>query len=192
MRRTCGARSLMRDVGSASHSMSKLTRLIIVTTLLLGCVGCDQVTKVAARAHLSERPSITYLHDTFRLTYAENTGAFLSIGESLSKSARTAVFQGGVGFIVLGLIGTALFRRGLSRVQVTALTLLGASGLGNLIDRLIYDGRVTDFLNLGIGPMRTGIFNVADIVGVVGVIVLLVFRGATAPPNNRMQQSGSA
>jgi signal peptidase II len=171
--------------------MSKLTRLIIVTSLLLCCVGCDQVTKVAARAHLSEGPSITYLHDTFRLTYAENTGAFLSIGQSLSKSARTIVFQGGVGLIVLWLIGAALFRRGLSRAQVAALTLLGASGLGNLIDRLIYDGRVTDFLNLGIGPLRTGIFNVADIVGVAGIVVLLVFRGDTAPPNSRMQRSGS-
>jgi signal peptidase II len=169
--------------------MSKLTRLIIVTTLLLGCVGCDQVTKVAARAHLSEGPSITYLHDTFRLTYAENTGAFLSLGQSLPKTVRAAVFQGGVGLIVLGLIGAALFRPGLTRVQVAALSLLGASGLGNLIDRLIYDGRVTDFLNLGIGPVRTGIFNVADIVGVVGVIVLLLFRSATAPPDNRMQRS---
>src|SRR5690349_16719010 len=144
--------------------MSKLTRLIIVTTLLLGCVGCDQVTKIAARAHLSEGPSITYLHDTFRLTYAENTGAFLSLGQSLPKAVRVAVFQGGVGLIVLGLIVAALFRPGLTKVQVAALTLLGASGLGNLIDRLIYDGRVTDFLNLGIGSMRTGVFNVADIV----------------------------
>jgi signal peptidase II len=44
----------------------------------------------------------------------------------------------------------------------------------NLIDRILYDGRVTDFLNFGIGPLRTGIFNVADVVGVIGAVLLFV------------------
>jgi signal peptidase II len=127
---------------------------------------------------LGDAPTASFLHDTVRLTYAENPGAFLSLGASLSKPARTAIFQGGVGLVVLGLIAAALFKRGLSRPQVVALTLLGASGLGNLIDRLLHDGSVTDFLNLGIGQVRTGIFNVADIAGVLGVVVLLAFRGA--------------
>jgi signal peptidase II len=53
------------------------------------------------------------------------------------------------------------------------LALLAASGIGNLIDRLLFDGRVTDFLNIGIGSLRTGIFNVADVVGMIGFVVLL-------------------
>jgi len=171
--------------------MRILTRLILAASLLLGCVGCDQATKVAARAYLRDAPTISYLHDTFRLTYAENFGAFLSVGASMSKSVRVAVFQGAVGLVILGLIGAALLWRGLSAMQVAGLTLLGASGLGNLIDRLLYDGRVTDFLNMGIGPVRTGIFNVADIVGVAGVIVLLIFRNAAAPANRRAPRSGS-
>ncbi len=170
--------------------MTRLTRLILVTTLLLGCVGCDQITKVAARAHLSDGPTISYLHDTFRLTYAENSGAFLSLGASLPKPVRTAVFQGAVGLLVLGLITSALFWRGLSGLPVTALALLDASGLGNLLDRLLYDGHVTDFLNLGVANLRTGIFNVADVVGVVGVAVMLMQRNANAPPNNHMQRTG--
>jgi signal peptidase II len=160
--------------------MNRLTRLVIVATLLLGCVGCDQVTKDLARVHLSNAPTASFLHDTVRLTYAENPGAFLSLGASLSKPARRAIFQGGVGLVVLGLLGAALFRRGLRRPQVVALTLLAASGLGNLIDRVLHDGAVTDFLNIGIGPLRTGIFNVADIAGVLGVVVLLVFRGTAS------------
>ncbi len=161
--------------------MNRLTRLAIVATLLLGCVGCDQFTKDLAREHLGDAPTASFLHDTLRLTYAENPGAFLSAGASLPKPARMAIFQGGVGLVVLGLIGAALFRRGLGRAQVVALTLLGASGLGNLIDRVLHDGAVTDFLNIGIGQVRTGIFNVADIAGVLGIVVLLVFRGAAAP-----------
>ncbi|MEO8316675.1 MAG: signal peptidase II [Pseudomonadota bacterium] len=171
--------------------MRTLTRFIAVAALLVGCVGCDQVTKTAARTHLSDGPTITFLHDTVRLTYAENVGAFLSLGESLPKQARAALFQGGVGLIVLALVGAALFWRGLARFEIAALALLGASGLGNLIDRLLYDGRVTDFLNLGIGQVRTGVFNVADVVGVLGVIVLLVLRSVASPPNKRMQRSGS-
>jgi hypothetical protein len=33
-------------------------------------------------------------------------------------------------------------------------------GIGNLIDRTFNNGFVTDFINAGIGPLRTGIFNV--------------------------------
>ncbi|MEO8308671.1 MAG: signal peptidase II [Pseudomonadota bacterium] len=168
--------------------MRKLTRLILVATLLLGCVGCDQATKVAARSHLSNGPTVTFLHDTVRLTYAENIGAFLSVGESFSKPMRIALFQGVIGLLVLGLIASALLWPGLSRGQVVAVTLLGASGLGNLIDRVLHDGRVTDFLNMGIGPVRTGIFNVADVFGVVAFVLLLLLRSNVAPSNKRMQR----
>jgi len=48
------------------------------------------------------------------------------------------------------------------------------SGVGNLIDRFLFDGRVTDFLNVGIGSLRTGIFNIADVVGMLDCILLLV------------------
>ncbi len=171
--------------------MTRLTRLILVTTLLLGCVGCDQITKGAARDHLSEGPAISLFHDTLRLVYAENPGAFLSLGASMSKPMRTAIFQGAVGLLVFGLITSALFWRGLNRIHVAALALLGASGLGNLIDRILYEGLVTDFLNIGIGSLRTGIFNVADIVGIVGTIMLISHRSANAPHDNRLQRDGS-
>ena len=60
-------------------------------------------------------------------------------------------------------------------MMTAGLTLLIAGGLGNLIDRLVY-GYVTDFLNVGIGSLRTGIFNVADMAIMLGV-GLLFFAG---------------
>lgn len=48
-----------------------------------------------------------------------------------------------------------------------------AGGLGNLIDRLAHDGLVIDFINLGVGPLRTGIFNVADVAITGGGLALL-------------------
>lgn len=46
-------------------------------------------------------------------------------------------------------------------------------GMGNLIDRLFFNGLVIDFLNIEIGPLRSGIFNVADIAIMVGGFALL-------------------
>ncbi|HWL63301.1 MAG TPA: signal peptidase II [Steroidobacteraceae bacterium] len=163
--------------------MRKLTRLLLVAGVLLGCVGCDQATKVVAKTHLSDGPVITMLHDTVRLTYAENPGAFLGFGASLPESIRALIFQGGVSLMVIGLVLAAALWPRLPRGQVVALTLLGASGLGNLIDRIIHDGLVTDFLNLGIGNLRTGIFNVADMLGVLAVVLLYLSRSDAAPPN---------
>ena len=123
--------------------------------------------------------SHSFLGDTVRLIHTENTGAFLGLGDSLPESARIAFLQGAVGLIVLGLLWAAAFARDMKRWQVVALALLAAGGLGNLIDRVLYDGRVTDFLNLGLGRLRTGIFNIADVVEVIGVILfLLAFRAA--------------
>jgi signal peptidase II len=169
--------------------MRKLTRLLLVAGVLLGCVGCDQATKVVAKAHLSEGPVITLLHDTVRLTYAENPGAFLGLGASLPDTVRTLIFQGAVSLLVLGLVLGAAFWPRLTRGQVVALTLLGASGLGNLIDRVRYDGLVTDFLNLGIGNLRTGIFNVADMLGVLAIVLLYFSRSDAAPPNSALQRA---
>jgi signal peptidase II len=155
-------------------AMQKFTRLGLIAIVLLGCVGCDQVSKQLVRSHIDLGASQSFLGDTLRLTHAQNPGAFLGAGASLPPLARAAIFQGVVGLLVLGLLCGAAFMRKLDAWRVVALTLLAASGLGNLIDRLAYDGLVTDFLNMGIGPLRTGIFNIADVVGVIGIAIFLL------------------
>ena len=51
------------------------------------------------------------------------------------------------------------------------LSLVAGGGVGNVIDRIFNNGAVIDFIRLGIGPFRTGIFNVADVAIVVGVAI---------------------
>lgn len=63
---------------------------------------------------------------------------------------------------------------------VVAWSLVLSGGLGNLVDRIINDGRMIDFMNIGIGSLRTGIFNVADVYITVGVVVL-VFQALQRP-----------
>jgi signal peptidase II len=143
-----------------------------VSSLLF--IGCDRMTKDIARAHLMFHPPISYLHNTFILEYTENTGAALSLGDSLSKPLSFWLLS-----IVPLLFLVVLFIYAIRKAPVLgnwklfAFSLIFAGGLGNIIDRLAYDRHVTDFMNVGIGSLRTGIFNVADMCVTTGVIVLL-------------------
>jgi signal peptidase II len=154
--------------------MTRSMRVLFILSILCGCVGCDQATKAIARERLPAGTTISMLHDTLRLQRTENIGAFLSVGESLPRNVRSAVFVCGALLIVMLGVSWALFARGASPIQVAGAALASAGGLGNVIDRLICSGRVTDFLNVGIGPVRTGIFNVADMALMLGFVLLLI------------------
>lgn len=60
--------------------------------LLFVCVGCDQGTKYTAKYFLEGRPTLSYLGDLFRLSYIENSGAFLSLSATLPENIRLILF----------------------------------------------------------------------------------------------------
>lgn len=68
--------------------MNKLSRILILLFVIFTCVGCDQAAKSAAETHLRAAEPISYLNNTVRLEYAENPGAFLSLGAGLSDDAQ--------------------------------------------------------------------------------------------------------
>ena len=157
---------------------------MIIFLITLTCVGCDQATKLAAKQHLRNGPVYSYAGDTVRFQYAENTGAFLSLGASLAEPLRQLYFTVLVGIFLLGLIAYLLLSRELTPFAVSCLSFVAAGGVSNLIDRIAYDGRVVDFLNVGIGPLRTGIFNIADMAITFGALFLLLetIRSAKSSP----------
>jgi len=157
-------------------------RLALIVIVLAGCVGCDQLSKAAARACLPEAEVRSLLGDAVRLQRVENPGAFLSLGDSLPRPVRATLFTFAVAALVAGLLCWAALGSALRVPQRAAIAAIAAGGLGNLIDRIRFDGLVTDFLNVGIGPVRTGIFNVADVVLMVGVLLLLTAGSARPPP----------
>ena len=55
------------------------------------------------------------------------------------------------------------------------ITIIGG-GIGNIYDRILYSS-VTDFLYLEFGKLHTGIFNMADVSVVIGVLLILVNSG---------------
>jgi signal peptidase II len=121
---------------------------------------------------LAGMPGQSFLGDTIRLDYHENPGGFLSTGATWRPEIRAIVFQF-LNAVVLTAAGFLALRHQWSRWAKTGLAMFLAGGVSNLVDR-VATGRVIDFLNVGIGPFRTGIFNVADIAIVVGIALLLV------------------
>ena len=140
--------------------MHRLKHVIVVFLTLLACVGCDQAMKGVAKEYLPRSDVMSFAGDTVRLQYTENKGAFLSMGASLPEKARRLIFTVGVGAIVVALLCYLLMVPPLTPTTTIALSLICGGGLGNLIDRIAYSGHVIDFLNVGFGGLRTGIFNV--------------------------------
>ncbi|MFA6163108.1 MAG: signal peptidase II [Methylobacter sp.] len=153
--------------------MNTAKRFVLIFIVLVSCVSCDQTTKTLAQSFLSEREVWSFLGDTVRLQLAHNHGAFLGLGASLPTDWREGLFSVGVGGMLLFLLGLALFSKSTSSLVLLAFALMFAGGVGNLMDRLMYNGYVVDFINIGVGSLRTGIFNVADIAVTAGVFMLI-------------------
>jgi signal peptidase II len=149
-------------------------RAVQFAAVSIPSIGLDQWTKVLATAHLKGQPPHIWLGDTFRLQYATNEGAFLSLGAQLPPQARYWVLIVGVGVLLAALAAYALFSRTLDRFQVGAYALIASGGFSNWIDRARFDGLVVDFMNMGIGWLRTGVFNVADLAIMVGIGLLFL------------------
>ena len=134
---------------------------------VVATIGCDRVTKHFAATTLAGMPGRSFLADTVRLEYAENTGGFLSLGADLPPAVRTGLFTIGTGLLLLGAIVVAVRFRW-HGPSLAGFMLFIAGGASNWLDRVMH-GSVIDFLNVGIGPVRTGIFNVADIAVMLGI-----------------------
>jgi signal peptidase II len=141
--------------------------LIIIIVLIL-----DHATKWAAAAWLSHRQAVTALDGVILLFYAKNPGAFLSLGASLGPEYRFWLFTIGIAVILLAITAFLFGRRPASLADGVLMSLILGGGLSNWIDRIADHGLVLDFLNVGIGSFRTGIFNLADFVLTLSVIGL--------------------
>lgn len=151
-------------------------RLLLFGSLLVVLVGCDRVSKEIAREQLKGKPAISYMHDTFRLDYTENTGAFLGLGAHLPHFINMLLFRGLPLIVLLLIAAYVIYKRNEMSIFVfLSFILILAGGFGNVLDRFFFDRHVVDFLNVGIDNLRTGIFNFADFYITTGVIALLFF-----------------
>lgn len=149
-------------------------RIVIILVTCFSCVGCDQSTKVMATRCLARNSVHSYFYDVLRIGYAENVGAFLGMGKSLPDNYRFWLFTVITGLFLGGLLIYLVTYSKQSPGAFVGSSLLLSGGASNLYDRVVNDGRVVDFINVGLGSFRTGIFNVADVAIIIGVTITLL------------------
>ena len=147
-------------------------RILTIFIVTISCVGCDQSTKILASEYLPKGQISSYLNDILRIGYTENIGAFLGLGSNLSEGLRFGFFVVLVGAFLLGLLAYLILNSKQNLSSLIAFSLVFSGGLSNFYDRASNNGAVIDFLNIGVGSLRTGIFNVADIAIMLGVFML--------------------
>jgi signal peptidase II len=152
---------------------NKFIRASIIIIILAFNIGCDQVTKSIARKDLPDNKVIGFLANHVTLEKTENTGAFLSMGDSLGGPVKYILLMA---LPLLALLAALVYI--IIKTDITKYTLLGiimviGGGIGNLYDRVLH-GSVTDFMHIDFVIFQTGVFNVADMSIMAGMGIILV------------------
>ncbi len=155
-------------------AVTLVRRLVLFVLVTAVSIVLDQVTKVLATQAFKGQAARIYLGDVFRFQYATNDGAFLSLGSQLPDGVRFFVLTVGVGLLLLGIAIYSLVAKDIDGTQVVGYALIVSGGASNWVDRARFGGSVVDFMNMGLGSLRTGVFNVADLAILAGIGVLLV------------------
>ena len=145
---------------------------IPVIILILLNFGCDQISKGLVREKVAPLEFIEVINDNLILTNVENTGAIMSVGQGLPPFLKIILLQLLPVLVLSILIYKTLRKSQLDRWLAIAFAFLVGGGIGNLVDRIAY-GSVTDFLQIRIGSLKTGIFNMADVSVTLGVLLIL-------------------
>jgi signal peptidase II len=156
--------------------MTRLGLRVVLLVAIGATIGCDRATRHIAATMLSGTTSRSFLADTVRLEYVENVGAFLRLGADWPFWVRTALF--GIGNAVL-LFALAV------NVDATSLVATSPPRIGSVCGQRDLQPRRSPRLWKGrrlherrTRPLRTGIFNVADMAIMLGasIVVLAGYR----------------
>ena len=149
-----------------------IIRIILILLVITANIGCDQFSKKIVKRSVLPYETIRVLNDHLTVTRVENSGAFLSAGDAMSKTSKQ-IFLTLIPIIamVLGLV--YLFLKPVSGNMLIGLCFIIGGGFGNLFDRVFY-GSVTDFLYIKLGIFQTGIFNLADVSIMTGMFLILL------------------
>lgn len=157
-----------------SHLNSDRNRriaLTVITVLLI--ISVDQFSKNLIRTNIGILEKVAVIEPYISFLRVENSGAFLSSGEDVEQGKKylfLTLFPS-IGLLITLVI--SIYRnKQLAYCTSLGLNLLIGGGISNIIDRFIYKS-VTDFIHISIGPIKMGIFNIADTAIFIGMILLL-------------------
>lgn len=150
-----------------------IKKAFIIFVVMLN-IGCDQLSKELVRSGVEKRAYIELIDEYFILTKVENTGAMLGLGQNLPPILKI-VFLQGLPILVLAIILIRILKKSsMDFRMMLAFAFVIGGGIGNLIDRIAH-GSVTDFFQIKLGFLKTGIFNMADVSVTLGILMLLLF-----------------
>jgi signal peptidase II len=139
--------------------------------LIVVLIVIDQATKFAVARHFAYGARLPVVPGWFDLTLWFNKGAafnFLATGTGWQRWFFTAI-----GIVAAIFIVFLLARHASQRLFCTALSLIAAGALGNVVDRIVR-GHVVDFLLFYRGDWSFPAFNVADSAITVGAAMLIL------------------
>lgn len=164
----------------------------ITLLLALGfftALSIDMLSKLWVERALTPGQPVPILGEVFQLTLGYNTGVTFGM---FANSGNLTLVITGIVIIGLGWWFIKALRAGdLPRTSALALGLILGGAVGNFADRFA-DGRVTDFLDAGIGTLRWPTFNLADVFIVTGIALLamLVLMHPHATTRDSVQEIG--
>lgn len=148
--------------------MKKKTCYIIVGLIIVVGLVIDLVTK-AIFANLLEYgdKTIEVIPNFFRFIYVENDGAAYGMlgGKTWVLILITIVF-------IIGFVAYYVFNHSTNMWFNISIGLIISGAIGNLVDRIFFEGIVRDFISIEIFNF---IFNVADMWITFGVICFAVY-----------------
>ena len=144
--------------------MKNKSNIILVVILVSVLLGLDLLLKYLVSTYLT---TVNIINNFFSLTYVLNDGAAFSLFAS-----RTYLLIL-IALICLFFILYELKNNLDDRVLSIGYSLVLAGLLGNFLDRLM-DGYIIDYLSFKIFTYNFPIFNFADILIVVGIIIVII------------------
>lgn len=140
----------------------------LIYTLAMGYMLLDQFIKLIVMNNMTLHQEITLIPNFFSLFYLKNTGAAFSI---LGNKTLLLILISIICLIVLKNYIKKLTR--VTSLTIISLGIMIGGIIGNLFDRLIYNG-VIDYLSFNLFGYSFPVFNLADIGITVGAIVLII------------------
>ena len=153
-------------------SITKKLSIIFITLGLNYLL--DRIAKILVISFLPRNEIYSYFYNTIVIRYAENSGAFLSMGNNWPLFIKLFTFIIIPILVFIFVIGYCV-KKDLPLTALLCLMSIVGGGMGNIQDRIFNNGFVVDFLNFGIGNIRTGILNIGDMSVTFGAIILMIY-----------------
>ena len=146
----------------------KRTNISIAITVIVAVllVVVDQISKKLVLDYLKDADPVTVIDGVIQFRYVENTGA--AFGILSNNTWALSVFTGII--IIAGFV-YLFFGKIKNKFEYSAIILMLAGGLGNLIDR-VFRHYVVDFIEYTF--MDYAVFNFADICVTVGAVLIII------------------